>query len=603
MGVVTRIRDGLANMMSGQGTSADKRAHARYFLRPLDHASIDAMYRSSWLMRKVVDLPPKDMTRAGRDWQADKADIAKLEAEEKRLKLWAKLRQALILGRLGGGAIIIGTGDDPSQPLNIARLGTRKLAYLHVCSRWHLTLGQVVSDPASEFFGQPESYRLNAGQNINIHPSRVIPFKGLPIADVGLAWGSQDWFWGDSVLQSVQDAVTNADLAQDGFASLIDEAKIDVIKIAGLMDQAASPEYETLFMRRVELANLGKSTHRALIIDEREDWQQRQVTWNGMPDVIRTYLEVVAGAADIPATRLLGKSADGMNATGEGDDNNYWTMIEGLQQSDLQPALDVIDPLIGASAGVELGDAWSVFAPLRQLSEEKLATINKTKAETIKIYADANLVPTEALEEGVQNMLVEDAWIPGLDQALENMPDDERFPSRAEPDGTDPSAIVPLNREGGDLPPVRRAANDAAPRTLYVRRDVVNVAEIKAWAKAQGLPDLQDGLHVTLIYSWSPIDWMKIQGEWSADEKGEITIPPGGVRIVEPLGDRTAVLLFTSSALSWRHEAIKRAGAEHGFPDYQPHISLTGEPVDLSGVEPYRGKIVLGPEIFEEVKA
>lgn len=63
-----------------------------------------------------------------------------------------------------------------------------------------------------------------------------------------------------------------------------------------------------------------------------------------------------------------------------------------------------------------------------------------------------------------------------------------------------------------------------------------------------------------------------------------------------------AVLLFASSQLCWRHEEIIRAGASHDYPDYTPHISLTKTYVDLSKVVPYRGRIVLGPEIFEEVR-
>jgi hypothetical protein len=92
---------------------------------------------------------------------------------------------------------------------------------------------------------------------------------------------------------------------------------------------------------------------------------------------------------------------------------------------------------------------------------------------------------------------------------------------------------------------------------------------------------------------------MKIDGDWNSTDRGEVTVAPGGVRIVEPLGGMTAVLLFTSSTLTWRHEQIIRAGATSDYPDYQPHISLTKSPVDLAGIVPYRGKIVLGPEIFE----
>jgi hypothetical protein len=98
---------------------------------------------------------------------------------------------------------------------------------------------------------------------------------------------------------------------------------------------------------------------------------------------------------------------------------------------------------------------------------------------------------------------------------------------------------------------------------------------------------------------------MKMGGEdWGSDGKGNLTVNPGGPRIVEALGDKGAVvLLFGSSPLSWRHEAMKREGASHDFPEYQPHVTITYDPgnVDLSKVEPYRGKLVFGPEIFEEL--
>ena len=93
---------------------------------------------------------------------------------------------------------------------------------------------------------------------------------------------------------------------------------------------------------------------------------------------------------------------------------------------------------------------------------------------------------------------------------------------------------------------------------------------------------------------------MAAQEDWPDNDNGEIIIKPGGPRLVEPLGSKTAVLLFASSHLSYRHERIKQAGASWDFPEFQPHVSLTEEAVDLAEVEPYRGKIVLGPEVFEE---
>jgi len=86
---------------------------------------------------------------------------------------------------------------------------------------------------------------------------------------------------------------------------------------------------------------------------------------------------------------------------------------------------------------------------------------------------------------------------------------------------------------------------------------------------------------------------------------GELKIGPGGPRVVEPLGPKGAVVLFfASSELSWRHHEIVEAGASWDYESYQPHITLTYNPpegLELDDVEPYRGPITLGPEIFEEV--
>lgn len=70
---------------------------------------------------------------------------------------------------------------------------------------------------------------------------------------------------------------------------------------------------------------------------------------------------------------------------------------------------------------------------------------------------------------------------------------------------------------------------------------------------------------------------------------------------MEQFGKAT-VLLFSSSDLQWRHMAIREAGASWDHPEYQPHVTISYEfDGELSEVEPYRGKIELGPEIFEEI--
>ncbi|WP_423827995.1 hypothetical protein [Sinorhizobium fredii] len=131
---------------------------------------------------------------------------------------------------------------------------------------------------------------------------------------------------------------------------------------------------------------------------------------------------------------------------------------------------------------------------------------------------------------------------------------------------------------------------------------MLNAGEIRKWAKAQGFDTVQEGLHVTIIHTRTPMDWIKVGEDYWGDS-GKMTVAEGGPRLMERFGD-AIVLQFASSRLTWRHEDIKRMGAETDYPEYQPHVTISWQlpkGLDLSKVEPYRGKIELGPEVFEEV--
>lgn len=591
--------DGLANALTGAGTSADRRKHAFWTLQVADRHQIEAAYRSSWLARKAVDLPPQDMTRQWRDWQAQAPQIEALEAEEKRLDIRGKVRRAMTFGRLGGGALILGVPGDPALPLNARTIGKGGLRYLHVVNRWQIEISEIETDPDSEWFGQPRRFVLpmRSGQRLALHPSRVVCFPGVPGSGLLTGGTSAEEFWGDSILQIIADAIQNAEMASNGFASLIDRASIDTIKIPELGAYVSTAEGEARLIKRLDLLAQAASSHRARIVDALEEVDHQQVTWTGMPDIIRTYLAVVAGATDIPATRLLGKAPDGMNATGDGDLVNYYDMLAGKQAMELAPALERIDAaLIPSALGNRPADVYWSFAPLWQMSEKDAATVMKTKAEAVQIYVNSGLIPDAALSKAVANLIIEDGMLPGFEAALEEAAAEMEAEASLDVDEDDDPSMTAEERTAR----ARRNVADATPKTLYVRRDVLNAAEIAAWARGQGFTDIVTDMHVTLIASRTPVDWIKMGTPWSGED-GELVIGKGGPRVVEPLGKAAAVLLFASTDLQWRHMAMREAGATSDFPDYIPHVTITYTAgPDLARVEPYRGRIVLGPEIFEE---
>ena len=451
--ILARMKDGLLNAVSGIGTTADPRMASRYQFCALDQHSIQAAYRGSGMMRKCIDIPALDMVRAWRDWNADDVDIEKIEAEEKRLGLRQKIYEAEILRGLGGGAIIIGAPGDPSQPLG--KVGMGAVAFLHVVSRWQLQIGDVDLDPFSPNYGQPAYFTVNDGKQIKIDPSRVVCFTGEPIPQlITTSW--EDKFWGESRIQRLLDAVKNADTAQDAFAALLHKARVTRVGIPELTSLVGDPEGETLIQKRLAAMAVGESVHNITIFDSGngssnpgESITDFQVAWAGMDSVMNAYDMRVCAVADIPATRLLGKAAEGMNSSGDGQQQDWHKHVSAMQELRLRPSMDKLDTALIPSATGKVADKsiWYEWAPLDVPNEKTIAETFKMKVEAAVKAQETGAIPDAAFAEGFQSMLVESGMLPALETALEKIAEAERFAMEPEPDltGPDPSALTEAN--------------------------------------------------------------------------------------------------------------------------------------------------------------
>jgi phage-related protein (TIGR01555 family) len=603
--VLNFTRDTLTNLVSMLGTSRDKAASTHYGVPVLTEAEILNAYRGAWLPRKIVDIPALDSCREWRAWQADDSAIELIEGEEKRLNVRGKVLEARIKARLwGGAAVYIGTGDsDPRQPLEVERIGKAGIKFLTVLSRRQLNPGEIETNPESEWYDRPKLYTLaNGGTPIDIHPSRLVIFLGNPDPDPA---NSGQRGWADSVLISVTDAIKQADGTAANIASLVFEAKINIIRIPNFMASVGDPGYRSKLLERYTLAATSKGINGDLILDKEEEFEQRTSSFAQLPDVLDRFLQIVSGAADIPATRLLGQSPAGMNATGESDLRNYYDRISAGQEIEMTPAMHRLDEAIIRSATGGRDEAiYYDWKPLWQLSDKERADIFKTKADGARLLAGTGtspaLLPIDALSDALVNTLIEDNSLPGLEAAIDEY--GKLSEQEEDPEEVEAAALAPKAANANEPTDRRKltVAKDAAPRTLYVSRKVTNAAAIIRWAKSQGFETTLEAsdLHVTIAFSRKPVDWFAVGESWSS----EIKISAGGPRQMEQFGEAT-VLLFNASELRWRHDEIERAGASWDHPEYQPHITISYSfEGDLSKVQPYQGEIVLGPELFAEVK-
>lgn len=615
--VINLVGDSLRSFVNKMGFAGyDKAAAGSSEYVPLvlsDKALLDA-YRATWLAKKIVNVPAFDSVRAWRNWQAPADQITRIEAEESRLDLRRKIFQALVKARLFGGSVImLGTGDtDLMEPLDVERITAGGLKYLTVLTKRQITDGTIDDDPSSEWFGRPSFYSIpqKAGTPVNIHPSRLIIFIGEEVADPELV--SFNRGWGDSVLTSVMQSIKNADATCQNIASLVFEAKVDVFKIPGLMQSLTNPEYEERLINRISLASRAKGIGGALLMDADELYEQKTVSFAQLPEVLQSFLQVVSGAADIPVTRLLGQSPAGMNATGESDIRNYYDRINSTQTVHLTPTMHRLDEAIIRSAlGNRPPDLFYIWSSLWQTSAKENAEIGERIANTIDKLNATSLFPKEALAKAGANMLIEAGIMPGFDDEIEEAggyPDFEaeleeaeeraKLAAEASPAANSNVRAVKVANDG------QTRVLDATPRTLYMRRDVVNTDAITAWAKEQGFETVVDDLHVTVVYSKEAFDWMKMGEPWGDESDGNMALKAGGPRAMERFGD-AIVLAFSSSALQWRHGDARHAGASHDYEEYQPHITITYQGLPegkmIEQIEPYRGPITLGPEIYEEI--
>lgn len=420
MAMMEQFRDGLKNLAVGMGlASRDKFAGASYAASTLSTQEIANAYETSWITAKAIDIPADDATRNWRAWQADGAEIEAIEKEERRLNLRSKVNQALKYARLwGGAAIVFSDGTDAAEPVNPDRVGRGGLKYAQVLTCFDLTEGDIEQDPESPYFGKPSFYRMNMGRNVqvNVHPSRLVLFEGDQRARLSVL--NRSGSWGLSVLERIHNAAKAADSTHHNIAALIFEAKIDVIGVPDLARHFETSEGEQRLISRFGTASLIKGINGTLILDAEETYNSKSASFQNLRDIMAMMLQIVSGAADIPATRFMAQSPAGLNATGDNDTRNYYDMVSSIQENLVGPAMSILDEcLIRSALGSRPDNVHYTWASLWQTTDKEKAEIAKLNAESADIIMRNNLLPGEVMSQAVLNQMIEGGNWPGIEAA------------------------------------------------------------------------------------------------------------------------------------------------------------------------------------------
>lgn len=479
MNPLTYMYDSLRNLVTGAGTARDPIKANKYEFCELSYEQLTSAYRSNWIAKRVVDSIPEDATREWRAWQAEQDVIEVIEAEEKKHDLQRKTKNAMIRARLYGGAVLllgIDGGGEPDQPLDYEGLSEGCLRFVAVFNRYELSAGPRIFDVQSEWFLRPSYYTIatptvemsdpsyvNASM-VKIHPSRVVEFYGNELPD----WRLQTVgaVWGDSVLQTLDDTLKGFVMTVNGVANLVNDAKVDVIKIPGLGDHLKTTATTNKLFERFAYAALGKSNLSVLLLDAAEEWDRKQTTFSGLPQVMQEFMTLVSGGAGIPVSRLMGSSpGKGLSTTGggESDIHNYYDDVSSKQKTQYSPAMTSLDNVLQISATGTLDEGiYYDWNPLYQPDAKEVAGVAFSKAQTINLDVQMGLINPDALREARVNQLIEDGTYPGLSEAIDEHGAEPPEPEEPSPEDVQ-AHIGMMQKSATQLQQIGKAAQLPAP--------------------------------------------------------------------------------------------------------------------------------------------
>jgi len=397
---VTRT-DGWRNAISGLGTSVDKRTYTKYSVTNSTFPTkyeLSMYYTNEGLLRKIVDTFPDDMTRQWIELEGDEKKKGKkkgtVENDLDRLSAQVQFNAAQKWADLMGGSLMFVEavdGNGPEQPLEIDNI--RDILGLTV-----FDLGEIETpscefdyDPKSETFGKIKLFKIKqiVGTTIAyryIHASRCIEFHGrrVPPSYIG-EFALESRYWGTSVCKAPWDTIKDFSAAFGSVSQILYEFIIGKYKLADL-DMMLAEGNEGALNTRMQAIDLTKSLIRAVLLGTDEDYVRDSVSLTGISDLLDRFMMKLAGETDYPVTKLFGRAAAGLNATGENDLRNYYDSVQAKQKTGLTPNINQLIKFICAYRRIK--DAPTIcWLPLMQLNELDKAEANRRDAEAYRTKA------------------------------------------------------------------------------------------------------------------------------------------------------------------------------------------------------------------------
>ena len=373
-----------------------------------------SLYRNHWICRRIVDAPADDMVKA---WprltsEIDPEDLTTIDRKIRNTQTKLKIRETLHWARLFGGAgaliVIDGQENELDKPLDFDKIEIGAYKGLIPFDMWSGI--QPMREISTDFtkpkeFNRPEYYRVHAPNGtggFDVHASRILPFYGPIVPTPEL---QAQMYWGISVLEPCFEEIRKRDNMSWNILSLTYRANLISMRFPDLaqMLSGASMSQAALmqFQGRMQGVNELMSNQNLLLLPKDGEMSSVNYGFAGVSDVYQQFQLDIAGASQIPVTRLYGRTISGLGQANEADERIYEQFISQEQSSQMEPQFDTLYRVICMSELGEVPEDLDLeFPSVRVLDEKEKADLAKAVGDNIvSLFGAGIITKPQALKE------------------------------------------------------------------------------------------------------------------------------------------------------------------------------------------------------------
>lgn len=398
-------------------------ANSTAYMLTLNYIPLANMYKSNGFAKIAVDLPVSDCFRNG-GYILNSATLSAEELQELQDYMeehdTETIKQCLRWSRLYGGSLIVcDAHQKPDTPFNPETIHKKKVDF-YACDRWQCVPNSDNVNMADSFVLQDNFLEMegSAGGNIiQIDKSRIKTFIGevQPYYLRNLLQG-----WGASIFEAIIPQLNQYLKANSVILELLDEAKIDILKIFELSSVLSSQGGEAAIKKRAEIFAQQKNYKNMGVMDTQDDYVQKTMSFSGLNEILEKIFLLICSCLRIPYSKVFGRGASGFSS-GEDDLENYNAMIMSELRVPAQPLIKWMANIRCCQLfGRVIDDLTITWKPLRVLSEKEQQELNSSK-----IQALTNLIYCGVLTRSqVAKKLVQDEIIDLTDEEINAIDDD-----------------------------------------------------------------------------------------------------------------------------------------------------------------------------------